>query len=241
MNLRTLALLAVPAVLAAAAPALTMADFEALSKQKAFKEMLERAEEIAPTQRSDTWRTLVTQAVNAELVRADDALSFADRLVGRYAFLAESKDFAAAARKPVMASANLCLATGNSCLDVLTRLARAVDDPLFALEAARTVRLNLFHYLAAPLFALAVERNAPGACEDADLRLAVMAALQAPASERYVPPAKAIAEGKCFAALREPIAAQLSGADPESHLAANVCAFMKAKGALAKVKNHPCK
>ena len=74
------ALLGLVAALCAAAAALTPEDLVALAKHSAWRELLERAEEIAPAGRTEQWRGFVQQAATSEVKKSDDPLARAETI-----------------------------------------------------------------------------------------------------------------------------------------------------------------
>nr|WP_254623571.1 hypothetical protein [Myxococcus sp. CA033] len=175
-----------------ARPAATLEDLRGLAVQKSWAELLERAEALPPTTRSDTWRALVTEAATAEVESAtvlDDKDPFAmarkARALGqRYAFLATAPGFLSARDARGLKDLERCLALERSgCIDTYRELAGDASAETM-LQAARLVKRGHFAYVAMPLFASAVRGGKEaGACKDEALAEAVLAARDLPAPD----------------------------------------------------------
>ncbi|RKH66174.1 hypothetical protein D7V93_04765 [Corallococcus llansteffanensis] len=230
----------------ARAPA-TLEDLQALGSQKAWAELLERAEDVAPAARSDAWRALVTDAAVAQAAAgtSDDKDPFAAtrkaRTLGqRYAFLAQTPRFATARDEVARKDLEHCLDLDrDKCLDTYLELNPDVGSE-GALQAARAVRKGHHAYVPMPLFAAAVGgKKDAGACKDDGLAETVVAALGLPATDPRAVSAKKVAFDACWSALGPKLKAAMVGAS--SYHLANTCQPMRAHKALTEMQEDLCK
>ncbi|AGC47412.1 hypothetical protein MYSTI_06139 [Myxococcus stipitatus DSM 14675] len=237
-------LLATPVM---ARPAATLEDLRALAAQKSWAELLERAEDLPPAKRSDTWRTLVTEAATAEVEAAtapDDKDPFAvarkARALGqRYEFLAKAPGFSSARDARGLKELERCLESEKSgCVDTYRELARDAGSETM-LQAARLVKRSHFAYIAMPLFAAAVrEGKAAGACKDEALAEAVLAALDLPSTDARAGDARKVGFEWCWSALGARLKAATVGAS--SYFLTNTCVPMRARKALTELQDDLC-
>ncbi|WP_237077295.1 hypothetical protein [Myxococcus xanthus] len=238
-------LLAAPVL---ARPAATLEDLRALAVQKSWAELLERAEEVPPAARTDTWRALVTEAATAEVESAmapDDKDPFATarkaRALGqRYAFLAKAPGFASARDARGLKDLERCLELERSgCIDTYRELTGDASAET-TLQAARLVKRGHFAYVAMPLFASAVRGGKEaGACKDEALAEAVLAALDLPSTDARAGDARKVAFEWCWSALGARLKSATVGAS--SYFLANTCQPMRARKALTDLQDDLCK
>lgn len=238
-------LLAAPVLARSAA---TLEDLQALAVQKSWAELLERAEELPPTKRSDTWRTLVTEAATAEVESAtppDDKDPFAAtrkaRTLGqRYAFVAKAPGFSSARDARGLKDLERCLESKKSgCIDTYQELAGDASTET-TLQAARLVKRGHFAYVAMPLFAAAVRGGKEaGACKDEALAEAVLAALDLPSTDARAGDARKVVFDWCWSALGTRLKTATVGAS--SYFLANTCQSMRARKALTELQDDLCR
>ncbi|QDE94160.1 hypothetical protein BHS06_19665 [Myxococcus xanthus] len=238
-------LLAAPVL---ARPAATLEDLRALAVQKSWAELLERAEDIPPASRTDTWRALVTEAATAEVESAmapDDKDPFATarkaRALGqRYSFLAKAPGFSSARDARGLKDLERCLELERSgCIDTYRELTGDASAET-TLQAARLVKRGRFAYVAMPLFASAVRGGKEaGACKDEALAEAVLAALDLPATDSRAGDARKVAFEWCWSALGARLKSATVGAS--SYFLANTCQPMRARKALTELQDDLCK
>ncbi|MCE9672608.1 hypothetical protein LY474_32850 [Myxococcus stipitatus] len=231
-----------------ARPTATLEDLRALAVQKSWVELLERAEEIPPASRSDTWRALVTEAATAEVESAtalDDKDPFATvrkaRALGqRYAFLAKAPGFSSARDARGLKDLERCLKSERSgCMDTYRELAGDASTET-TLQAARLVKRGHFAYVAMPLFASAMRGGKEtGACKDEELAEAVLAALDLPATDARAGDARKVAFDWCWPALGARLKAATVGAS--SYFLANTCQPMRTRNALTELQDDLCR
>jgi hypothetical protein len=125
---------------------------------------------------------------------------------------------------------------GRFCQDALERWVKANPKDVF--KAAKMTRLRVNAAVAVPFFAQAFEQKL-GVCTDADLKLAVIAGLNLPASNKEtLAQAKKMAFELCYEEMKEGILKE-SGTD--TYLFKNACADLIAKKALTGLKLAKCK
>lgn len=226
---------------------LTLEEFQALGAQKAWVELLERAEDVSPSARTEAWRTLVIEAAVAqtEAGTRDDKDPFAAtrkaRTLGqRYAFLAQAPRFLAARDAGAHQNLAHCLDLERErCLDTYLELTPGLA-PEAALEAAHLVKKGHFPYVAMPLFAAAVgNKKDAGACADAALAETVIAALGLPPDDPRAASAKKVAFETCWTALGPKLKAAMVGAS--SYYLANACQPLRARKALTELQDELCR
>ncbi|WP_217440931.1 hypothetical protein [Myxococcus sp. CA056] len=244
---RAVVLTCLVSTVGAARPPATLADLQALASQKAWAELLERAEDVPAATRTDSWRNLVTDAATAavEAATPTDEEPFAAarkaRTLGqRYAFLAKAAPYTAARDASAVKGLERCLAQeGRDCVETYQQLAVGTG-PESALKAARLVRQGRFAYVAMPLFALAVgERKDSGVCKDEALGETVLAALDLPVADARAAEAKKVVFERCWAALGAKLKAATVGGS--AYFLENTCQPMRARKALTELQDDLCK
>ncbi|MCY1033920.1 hypothetical protein OV207_20875 [Corallococcus sp. BB11-1] len=225
----------------------TLEELQTLASQKAWAELLERAEGLPAPQRTDAWRALVTDAAAAdvEALPPDDKEPFAAsrraRALGqRYAFLSKAPRFATARDQGARKDLQRCLGLDRrGCIDTFLELTPDMG-PEAALQAAHLVKQGHFAYVAMPLFAMAVGGGRDvSACKDAALAEAVIAALGLPKEDPRAVQASKVAFEGCWSALGPKLKAATVGAS--SYFLANTCQPMRARKALTELQDELCK
>ncbi|MDC0711591.1 hypothetical protein POL68_24185 [Stigmatella sp. ncwal1] len=247
MTRRALVVCFLCAMVAHARPPASLQDLKALASQKAWAELLERAEDLPPADRTGEWRAWVTEAATAAVEAAEPtrqepftASSKARSLSQRYDFLARAPRFAAARDAAARKGLERCLELDRKeCLDTYVALTPEVS-PDAALEAAHLVRKDHFAYVPMPLFAAAVNglKDAK-ACKDEGLAETAIAALGLPTTDPRAADAKKVAFEWCWAALAPKLKAAMVGAS--SYFLTNACQPMRAKKALTELQDDLCK
>lgn len=125
---------------------------------------------------------------------------------------------------------------GGFCHDALLRWVE--KHPTDAFKAGKMTRLKMNHQNAIPFFAMAFEAG-KGDCKDADVKMAVMAALAVPASgaEKMIGQAKMIGLEKCQKELAPDIAGEAKAND---YVLKNTCKELIAKKLLTGVAVKRC-
>ena len=121
----------------------SLEDLQTLASQKAWAELLERAEDLPAPKRTEAWRALVTDASAAEVeaVVPTDKEPFATSrrahaLGQRYAFLAKAPRFSTAKEQGARKDLQRCLDLDRKgCIDTYLELTPDVG-PEAALQAA---------------------------------------------------------------------------------------------------------
>ncbi|NRD68140.1 hypothetical protein HRD49_41065 [Corallococcus exiguus] len=225
----------------------TLEDLQTLASQKAWAELLERAEDLPAPKRTDAWRALVTDAAAAdvETLAPSDKEPFAAtqraRALGRrYAFLPKAPRFATARDQGASKDLQRCLERDRrGCIDTFLELTPDMG-PEAALQAAHLVKQGHFAYVAMPLFALAVGGGKDvSACKDAALAETVIAALGLPKEDPRAVQATKVAFEGCWSALGPKLKAATVGAS--SYFLANTCQPMRARKALSELQDDLCK
>jgi hypothetical protein len=239
-GLAAIVLLGSPGWAAEKAP-YTLEELTALANQGSYRELLDHAEDVAPTKRDAAWRTLVEKAAVAHLEGAKQesdpflGLLRAEELLKRYTFLAQSKAFLEIRRTVGLKGFEDCFDSdwaGGTCLEkLLGFVQRTPTNGPLAFDAAKLVMKKQVPYAAMPLFKIAIS-GAPDAawCQDPDLYRCLFASLALPPDDGRAKDAIEIASGKCFGALKDELSGSL---DQGGFLTGNLCAVLKKKGGLA--------
>ncbi len=229
----------------ASAQALTVADLKALAAQKAWAELLESAEKVAPATRNAGWQELVASAA-AQVLRAApvgkdgfEAVAKAESLKSRYPFLEARPDFAKAKDEVILTATGQCLAQNNTdCLKMLSAADKSLS-PSAALNAGKLYRKNGFAaYQSMALFSKAIAVKDAAACKDADVVTSTLAALDTPVDSEWAPLARKIAFEWCWSAMGSKLKAAMVGAS--SYRNANCCASMRDRKALTPLQEDLC-
>ena len=224
----------------------TLEDLQALSQQKAYAELLERAEDIAPAARTDAWQGLVASAAVGVVTTTPLAkdpfgeVGKADALLARFAFLDKRAAFSAARDEAVLKGLKRCVDANNeACIEHFVPY-----EPSLGATASLKAGKMLRHYGAVPyrsmlLFAKAAAGKDGGACKDPDVSDAVIAALDLPPDHRSAKAAQQVAFESCWPALQAKLKSTMVSASA-SRLQ-NSCVGMRAKKALTPLQEDLCK
>lgn len=223
----------------------TLADLEVLLQKRAYAELLERAEDVAPASRTDAWKSLVAGAASAVVksgaVTKDPfapALE-ADALLKRHAFLAEREPFLAARDGAVLGAAQRCFkeADGEPCWKTLAAFEPTLT-PAGSLELGKALRKNgALPARVASLYAKAAAKD-PAVCKDADVQDVLVASLDGPGEGAPAVAARTVAFTTCWAALTPKLKAAMVGAS--SYRLRNACKPMREKKALTALQEDLC-
>jgi hypothetical protein len=225
-----------------------MADLEALVKSQGWQEILDHASEVRPASRNDRWLAITSEAAQKRLASLPvdkqplQALGFCIASVRDYPHLKKSRPFMELRAKVGLKAFPACfeLDVGERCDGLFFEFVQA--DPSnrdLAFEAGKLVRRRVANLAAVPYFALALQgAAATERCKDADVALAVIAGLNAPAQRAEVAPAKQLAFGACFPALRKPLSEEVMQ-QREDYLK-NACPGLLAKKALDGLRLRKC-
>jgi hypothetical protein len=125
--------------------------------------------------------------------------------------------------------------SGEWCQDALVRWVQM--NPNDAFKAGKMTRRKMNAWGAIPFFAQAFDMK-KGDCKDEDVKLAVMSALDLPASyDKVIKQAKTIGLEICINEFKDQIAKEAS---PGGYMFKNSCKELMAKGALQGLKKKKC-
>ncbi len=221
---------------------LSLEELKALSQQKSHLELLERAEDVAPSARSDAWKELVAAAATQVIQSAarDEKHPFAaaaksDALKARFPFLEQREPFTSARDEAVINALKSC--NDTPCLDTFVLYEKTLS-PAGSLAAGKAMRRAGFvPYRPIAVFARAASN--PAACSDADLADATIASLDTPEDSDTAKAGRQVAFESCWSALQPKLRAAMVGASP--YRLANACKPMRAKKALSAIQDELCK
>jgi hypothetical protein len=229
---------------------LAMKDLAALDAQKAYSELVDRADQVKPSARDASWKKLVVSAATHVVagIATDSATSLdtASDLIERvppaerkYPFLREDAGYRAAKAKALESVVALCK-HGNrgGCGVLIESLAAGVDKFAkgTAREIAGMVNDDIGPADALHFWALAVADDA-AVCKDIWLERAVIATLTA-GGERVAEAQKTA--NTCFASVESGMTEALIDAEDHSTYAKNACPVLKTHGAMTVLKKKKC-
>lgn len=232
----------------------TLADLEVLASKGAFAEVLERAEDVAPSARSDAWKSMVTNAAAAVVKSAavtKDAFApalEADALAKRHPFLSEREAFTKARDGAVVSAAQRCFKEGDGelaprgdksepCWKTLAAFEPTLS-PSGSLDLGRALRKNgALPGRVTALYAKAAAKDA-GACKDADVQDVVVASLDSPVDGAAAIAARSVAFTTCWTAVQPKLKAAMVSAS--AYRLQNVCKPMWKKKALSALQEDLC-
>jgi hypothetical protein len=226
---------------------LTMQDLQALDRQQAWTELLERADQVKPAGRTADWQKLVITAARhvVEQIDRDSAggQRAAEALVAvvpaaehRYGFLKADKDYLTNKSKVIVRIVAVCAREGyGGCGTIVDALADGIDrfPAGVAADIARLVSDDKGPAQAIRYWALAADDDKAN-CRDGRVERAVVDALHGRAGAR-VPDAQRAA-ASCIDALEIKLVRELDAAAPKDPFIANACPVLKARGAKTAVK-----
>ncbi len=229
-------------VMLVAVPALggtaTLEDLEALAGQSAWVELLERADDVPPAKRDDTWRGLVTRAATA-VVQTDESRTQA--LATRYAFLANQPAFAKVQGSASVATLEKCLRRvdlNDALTECVTTFRKANPRAEGLVDAARLIRKQWNPAATVDLYADAA-KSAKETCADAGLAEAALAALEFPHDAARAAAARTLTFETCWTALAPAVKKAMVHAS--TYLLGNACAPLRAKKALTEMQDELCR
>ena len=235
-----------------------MSDLEALDKQSAWQELVDHAEDIAPSQRNARWAALVEKAATGILAGLDadkvslSGLGVADTLTRRYPQLKSSKPFMhERAEVGLRAFARCFVLTGDDNVDAdacATRLVGFSDgDPGNADLTRRSIALieTHFHFTTASAFPL-YDRLIGGnkgskVCGEAGAKKATISALEGDRSDPRVRRAQQLASKLCWEQMKNELVDALDKPHAGAHYFENSCHFLVDNKALGNLQTSRCK
>ncbi len=150
-----------------------MADLQALARSGSWLELLQHAEEVRPTERDDSWKSLLVSAASHSIEadrRADrnrEELAVAlQAFLDRYPALRESKDLASLRASVMVDGVDKCTAD-NSSFEPCMWFATAFPGDAVHGQAAGDVAVKHGHrVLALKLYRAAADLDARAVCQD---------------------------------------------------------------------------
>jgi hypothetical protein len=235
-----------------------MSDLDALEKSSSWQELLDHAEDIAPSQRNGHWSQLIEEAATGVLAGLDaDKVSFtglssADTLTRRYPQLKKSKAFMAKRADVGLRAFARCFeltdddsADSDACA---TRLAGFTDgDPDNADLARRSIAMieTHFHYTTAGAFPiyyrLIAGKKGAKDCSTPGAKRATISALGLDKADSRVAQAREIASTLCWDQMQNDIVDALGKPQAGAHYFENSCGFLVDKKALGNLQTTRCK
>jgi hypothetical protein len=233
----------------ARADELAMQDLKALDTQKAWSELLDRADQVKPSARDASWKPLVVAAAThvVQAISADSTTSLAtargmiDRVPPaerKFPFVRDDAGYRAAKAKAIEGVLAMCKDDHSGCGVLVEALAVGVDR--FAKGSAREIAIMVGDDLGAAesihFWTLAVGDDA-AACKDIGLERSVIATLTA-GGDRVADAQKTA--NTCIAKLESALTQALVDAEDHSTYAKNACPVLKPRGAMTVLKKKKC-
>ncbi|MFT3696942.1 MAG: hypothetical protein QM831_27620 [Kofleriaceae bacterium] len=235
----------------ARADELAMKDLTALDQQKQWAELLDRADQVKPSNRDASWNKLVISAgvhvvdtikstSSSNLSQAADLVATIPTAERKYPFLKDDAGYRSSKAKAIDGVVGMCKHADDSrgCGLLIAALANGVDK--FSKGTAKTIALMVGEDVGAAdaihFWSLAVADDTAN-CKDAALERSVIATLTA--GGEHATEAKQTA-GTCFAALDSALNQALIDAEAGSTYAQNACPLLKQHGAMTIAKKKKC-
>ena len=211
----------------------TLADLKALIAEKDYLEALQHMKDIAPTERKAEWNDLLGQAALGFAQAGKDAIEKLRNMLAieeMFPTVVKNAKYTALRTEVGPKGFAVCFERSYDVSDCKTYAIKFIDDDSsngkLALAMAKVARKGMNAYGAAPLFKRAVAATKKGACKDADLAHATIAALGLPTDYDDYTDGKSVADS-CFTELRPAI---LKGfEDANGYYKDNACALLVAK------------
>jgi hypothetical protein len=235
-----------------------MADLDALDKRSSWDELINHAEDIPPSQRTDHWDQLVEHAGVGVVSGLDidkvalSGLGVADGLTRRFPQLKKSKPF-------MQKRADIGLRAFGRCFELVTEdsdkeacAARLVGfsdgDPDNRDLARRAADLVVKHQRApaasVPFYYRLIAKKAKAKeCSEDAAKRAVVAALDLPKDDPRVAQAREIGSQLCWDAMQNALVDEIlrESAKQQHHYFENTCGFLVEKKALGNLQTSRCK
>lgn len=217
----------------------TLADLKALVADKSYTEALQHMGDISPSERKAEWNEVLGQAATGFAQGGKDAIDKLRNMLAveeQYPTVVKNAKYAAVRTEWGPKGFATCFDRSYDVSDCKTFAIKFIDDDAsngkLALAMAKVARKGMNAYGAAPLFKRAVSATKATACKDADLSLAVIAALGLPTDYDDYADGKSVAD-TCFGELKPTILKELVGAS--GYYKDNACALLTAKKDKANV------
>ena len=256
MNIRRTAI-AVALLIASTAHARVyeLGDLDTLAKSSSWQELLDHAEDIAPSQRTGHWAQLVEEAAIGVVAGLDaDKVAFtglgtADDLTRRYPLLKKSRAFMAKRADVGLRAFARCFeltrrdaTTTKACADRLAGFSDGDPDNVdLARRAIALIDANI-HYRTAAAFSIyhRLIGITKKECSNDAAKWAVIEALALDKTDPRVAQAREVASVTCWDQMQNQIVDALTTPHDGAHYFENSCGFLVAKKALATLQTNRC-
>lgn len=235
-----------------------LADLDALAKQSSWQELLDHAEDIAPSQRTAKWSELVETAAVGVLAGLDtDKVAFtglgtADDLTRRYPLLKKSKAFMTKRADVGLRAFTRCFeltrrdnTATKACADRLAGFADGDPDNVDVSRRAIALIDANIHYRTAAAFSiyyrLIGKTKGAKECSNDAAKWSVIEALALDKSDPRVAQAREVASTTCWDQMQNQIVDALTTPHDGAHYFENSCGFLVDKKALASLQTNRCK
>lgn len=230
---------------------LAMKDLTALDAQKQWAELLDRADQVKPSNRDASWSKLVIGAAvhvvdtirsasTSNLAQAADLVATIPGAERKYPFLKDDAGYRGSKAKAIDGVVGMCKHADDArgCGVLVAALAGGVDkfSKGTAKQIAQLVGEDVGAADAIHFWALAVVDD-PASCKDSGLERSVIATFTA--GGEHVAEAQKTA-ATCFASLDSALNQALIDSEERSTYAQNACPLLKQHGAMTIAKKKKC-
>lgn len=178
----------------------TVTDLEALKTQRAWGELVEHLEDVAPSERDAAWKSLAAVAV-VEHVRAEmkttrdkrDLAATVESFASRYPSLASAPEFAAVRADVGIAAIEACTGA-RRWKDCASYVTMVEADATKAVTAAKGASKNGNRQVAMALYRAAAEKDGKTVCASDEAMAIVMEGRGMPADSTFYKDSDAVLE-----------------------------------------------
>jgi hypothetical protein len=239
----------------------SMADLQALQREKAWTELFDHLDDIPPAKRDASWKELAEAASLGRLATVDKkgdpeaTLTLLESIGDRFPFLLQSDSFLEPRREIGMKAFSECFDRqrvhhrrdedrrdeDRDCRRSLLAFVRSAPDREFAREAAKLASQHLKAAFATEFFEeLVIDNGDESACSNPALGRSVVAALVYPMDDPNSDAASALAFGPCWKELRSALVEEVGGRGPGSKYYDRTCKELLARKALTGLRAKRC-
>lgn len=220
-----------------------MEDMKAAVSGKHWAEILEKADRVAPAQRTPEWNQQVRQAAVGRIDELDgndssaasdlaNLLPLVPQIETKYSFLKSDAQYTEAKGKALRNVVETCAKRDTyNCGAMIELLAKGVTKfpPGIAKKIALIISTERFTSESIRFWSLAVKEDAASACGDGRLKMAVINSLKSKLGPEQAEFARSSATG-CFAVLETALMDELGSSKEGDDFVANACPVLVAKG-----------
>jgi hypothetical protein len=230
-----------------------MADLQALEKQGSWEELVAHLGDIPPSKRDAKWQGLAERggagwlgAIKVDEHHTREAMAVADRILELYPVLKQSKVFMAKRADVGLETFRWTYsdyrhsAGDDGWIDKMLEFVKTdTVTPDLAFRLGKLIDKRLIPVCGYRLFKIALDKQGPQVCKDADFQRTVVGAFE---HGSWVQEVTDIAKNKCWGDLKGPLVAALNQNTKDAGLSfrKSACPLLKEKNALGKAETQIC-